>query len=126
LPRCSRPFPPRDYAYTGLIAAYSLAGDVRGALGVRGRMRMAGVSPSVHVFNALIAAAERAGLWERGLELGRELAAARVEPNAVTRQLLGAIGRGGAALVGDAHLAVTALTAAVAAAGSLAMRSGLF
>jgi len=49
-----------------------------------------------------------------------------VEPNAVTRQLLGAIGRGGAALVGDAHLAVTALTAAVAAAGSLAMRSGLF
>jgi len=119
-------WPPRDYAYTGLIAAYSLAGDVRGALGVRGRMRMAGVSPSVHVFNALIAAAERAGLWERGLELGRELAAARVEPNAVTRQLLGAIGRGGAALVGDAHLAVTALTAAVAAAGSLAMRSGLF
>ena len=63
---------------------------------------------------------------DKGLELGREMALTGVEPNAVTRQLLSAIGRGGAACVGDAHLAVTALTAAVAAAGSLAMRSGLF
>ncbi len=60
------------------------------------------------------------------MELGRELALSGIEANTFTRQLLSAIGRGGAALVGDAHLAVTALTAAVAAAGSLAMRSGLF
>ena len=63
---------------------------------------------------------------DKGLELGREMALTGVEANVVTRQLLSAIGRGGAACIGDAHLAVTALTAAVAAAGSLAMRSGLF
>ncbi|KAK9827398.1 hypothetical protein WJX81_006751 [Elliptochloris bilobata] len=116
----------RDYAFCGLVAAHSLAGDARAALGVRGRMRAAGVLPSVHVYNALIAACERAHLWDKGLELGRELTLSGLEPNTVTRQLLSAIGRGGVACVGDAHLAVTALTAAVAAAGSLAMRSGLF
>ena len=56
-------YPARDYAFCGLIAAYSQAGDVRGALGVRSRMRAASASPSVHVYNALIAACERAHMW---------------------------------------------------------------
>ena len=56
-------WPARDYAFCGLIAAYSQAGDARGALGVRGRMRAASAPPSVHVYNALIAACERAHMW---------------------------------------------------------------
>lgn len=35
-------FRPRDYAYCGLIAAYSLAGDTDRALGVRRRVRQVG------------------------------------------------------------------------------------
>ena len=56
-------YPARDYAFCGLIAAHSQAGDVRGALGVRSRMRAASAQPSVHVYNALIAACERAHMW---------------------------------------------------------------
>lgn len=54
---------PRDYAYCGLIAAYSMKGDWRGALRVRQVMRRNGVPLTVHVYNALLAACERAQQW---------------------------------------------------------------
>ncbi len=52
---------PRDYAWCGLIAGYSLAGDVDAALAVRRRVRQKGGTVSVHVYNALLAACERDG-----------------------------------------------------------------
>lgn len=60
---------PRDFAYCGLIAAYSLAGQHDRALSVRGRARTEGLQPSVHVYNASLAVCERVGNVELALEL---------------------------------------------------------
>ena len=65
------------------MAACSLAGDVRSALGVASRMAAAGVAPSVHSYNALIAATERASAWDAGLKLRDAMAADGIAPNQV-------------------------------------------
>lgn len=49
-----------------------------------------------------------------------------VEPNTMTRQLLLDIGRGGTSAVADQQVAAAALSAAVAAAGSMMIRAGAF
>jgi pentatricopeptide repeat protein len=118
--------PPRDYAWVALIAAHSVAGDVRSALGVRDRMAAAGVAPTVHVFNALLAACERAQRWEAAVSIQAAMAAAGVPGDALTARLLAAVGRGGVSAVEDQQLAAAALSAALAAAGGLIMRAGFF
>ncbi len=63
---------PRDYAYCGLITAYSMAGDTDAALAVRRRMQRDGHvagNASVHVYNALLAACERGARFDTALEL---------------------------------------------------------
>eukprot|EP00798_Chlamydomonas_sp_ICE-L_P012469 gene12469-15676_t len=107
---------PRDYAYCGLIASHSLAGDTKSALGVRQRMLREGNSLTVHVYNALIAACERGGMYEQALELHRLMQREGLEPNLVTQQLMTVVGRRGGASV----------EAAFAAAGSIVIKRGLF
>ena len=48
-------------------------------------MAAAGAAPSVHVYNALIAAAERAGQFDAGLALHAAMAADGVAPDTTTR-----------------------------------------
>jgi pentatricopeptide repeat protein len=122
----ARGFRPRDYAYCGLIAAYSLGGDCASALAVRGRMAQDGAQATVHVYNALVAACERAGQFDRALELLRDMKREGLAPNGVTQQLMAAIGRKGAASVETQQLTAAAMSAALAAAGSLLIRAGAF
>jgi pentatricopeptide repeat protein len=131
---------PRDYAWCGLVAAHSLAGDWRAALRVReraaaeaagapgtdGAPAAAVAVPSVHLFNALLAAADRARQYERAVSLWAEMRAAGVAPNAATRALLEGVARGGVRAVEGQQAAVAALTAAVAAAGTVMIRAGVF
>jgi hypothetical protein len=49
-----------------------------------------------------------------------------VEPNALTQQLATEIGRKGAATVEGQQITAAALSAAMAAAGTLLIRSGVF
>lgn len=79
------------------MAACSLAGDVRSALGVPARMAAAGVAPSVHSYNALIAATERASAWDAGLKLRDAMAADGIAPN----QVHTVVGRGVACMLLD-------------------------
>lgn len=118
--------PPRDYAWVGLIAAHSVSGDWRAALGVRDRMAAAGARPTVHVFNALLAACERAAQWEAAVAVQAGMASAGVTGDALTARLLAAVGRGGVSAVEDQQFAAAALSAALAAAGGLIMRAGFF
>ena len=118
--------PPRDYAWCGLIAAHSVAGDWRAALGVRDRMAALGVRPTVHVYNALLAACERGQQWDRAVAIQGEMAGDGVAGDSLTARLLAAVGRGGVSAVEDTQLAVAALSAALAAAGGLLIRAGLF
>jgi pentatricopeptide repeat protein len=117
---------PGEYAYCGLIAAYSLAGDAAAALRVRGRMTKAGCQPGAHTYNALIAAADRAAMFDKALDFLRSMKREGVEANALTQQLAADIGRKGAATVEGQQLTAAALSAAMAAAGTLLMRSGVF
>lgn len=119
-------FRPRDYAYCGLIAGYSMAGNWQAALRVRQRMRRDRVHVSVHVYNALIAACERCGQLEKALELFHSMQRERLEGNAVTQQLMASIGKKGAASVEGQQVAAAALTAVMAAAGTMLVRTGIF
>ena len=117
---------PRDYAYCGLVVAHSTAGDLRSALGARARMEAAGLTPSVYVFNALLAACERARAWDAAVGVQAAMRRAGVRGDDATARLLQAVGRGGVESVEDTQRAAAALAAALAAAGGLLMRAGLF
>lgn len=117
---------PQDYAYCGIIAAHSLRGDWRAALRVKNRAVSAGVAPSVHLYNALIAACDRAKQYDKAMELGQEMVTAGVLPNSVTQELLDGVCRGGVAAIENQQAAIAALSAAVAAAGTVMMRAGVF
>ncbi|KAK9814061.1 hypothetical protein WJX72_000168 [[Myrmecia] bisecta] len=116
----------RDYAYCGLIAAHSMKGNWQAALRIRQRMKRCGAHVTVHVYNALIAACERASQWDKGLELQRCMKREGVLPNAVTAQLLQNVGKKGIESVEGQQVAISALSAAVAAAGTVLIRSGVF
>ena len=89
-------------------------------------MRAMRAPMTVHVWNALIAACERAGQFERALEMYREMVRAGVEPNNVTQSLMSGVGQKGVEAVDSQQAAIAALSAAVAAAGTVLMRSGIF
>ncbi len=89
-------------------------------------MRRDNAPATIHIYNALIAACERAGQFERALELLRTLKREGLEPNGVTLQLMGSIGQKGVQSVEGQQLTAAALSAAVAAAGTLLMRTGVF
>jgi len=117
---------PSGYAYVALISAHSLAGDFRSALGVKSRVAAAGVPMSVHLYNGLIAAAERAGAWEAGIKLREAMAADGIAPNTMTNQLMAQLSQGGVSFVETQQVAVAALSAAVAAAGTALVSAGAF
>jgi pentatricopeptide repeat protein len=121
-------YTPGPFAYCGLISGYSLGNDPVSAQRVRTRIvRKHGPgSVSVHVYNALLAAADRAGAYDKALELLRCMRREGVEGNALTQQLAAEVGRKGAVEVEGQQLTAAALSAAMAAAGTLLMRSGVF
>ncbi len=80
----------------------------------------------MHSYNALVAACERAGQYDKALELLREMKREMLAPNAVTHQLMVAIGKKGAASVETQQITAAAMSAALAAAGSLLIRAGAF
>jgi pentatricopeptide repeat protein len=117
---------PQDYAYCGIVAAYSLRGNWKAALKVKERAAAEGVPPSVHLFNALIAACDRARQYDKAIELGQDMVAVGITPNSVTQELLDGVCKGGVAAIENQQAAIAALSAAVAAAGTVMMRAGMF
>jgi pentatricopeptide repeat protein len=81
---------------------------------------------TVHVYNALIAACDRAGQYERAIKLSQEMESYGVEPNNVTKQLLEGVCKEGVRAVESQQAMAAALSAAVAAAGTVLMRVGMF
>ncbi|KAG7669362.1 hypothetical protein Ndes2437B_g05514 [Nannochloris sp. 'desiccata'] len=117
---------PQDYAYCGIVAAYSLRGNWKAALKVKDRAAAEGVPPSVHLFNALIAACDRARQYDKAIELGQDMVTAGITPNSVTQELLEGVCNSGVAAIENQQAAIAALSAAVAAAGTVMMRAGMF
>lgn len=103
-----------------------MQGNWKAALRVKQRMHLAGLTPTVHVYNALIAACERAQQFDVGVLLSKEMRRNGVEPNSMTMTLMQGLGSKGVAQVEKQQVAAAALSAAVAAAGHLAMRTGMW
>ena len=59
------------------------------------------------------------------MHLHRAMKMEGVVPNQMTMTLLASVGKGGVSAVEDQQIATAALTAAVAAAGSIIIKSGL-
>ena len=104
----------------------SMDGDWRGALSVRQRILKAGVPLTVHIYNALLAAAECSSKYDAALQLQREMRRHNIQGNALTGQLLQSVGRRGVEMIDGLQVTTAALSAAVAAAGTLLVRSGVF
>lgn len=119
-------FKPRDYAYCGLIAAYGLSGDWQGVQRVKNTIRREGYRMTVHVYNALLAACERCGKYDEALELLAGMKRRGVEPNGLTHHLMGSVGKKGAATVEHQQITAAAMSAALAAAGTILIRTGVF
>ncbi|GAX83171.1 hypothetical protein CEUSTIGMA_g10597.t1 [Chlamydomonas eustigma] len=120
-------FKPRDYAWCGLIAAYSLTRDIESALAVQRRIKQEGGTSSVHVYNALLAACERDGQKpEVALSLINAMTKEGIKPNALTQRLMGSVGRQGVEVVEGQQAALAAISAAVAAAGGILIHKGVF
>ena len=119
-------FKPQDFAFCGLIAAYSFKGDWHAALNVQIRAEQLGIAPSVHMYNALIAACDRAHQYDRAISLSNEMLKRGVIANGVTRDLISTVCKEGVRAVENQQAAVAALSAAVAAAGTVMMRAGMF
>ena len=81
---------------------------------------------TVHVYNALIAACEHAQQFDAGVSLSKEMRRNGIEPDHITGQLMHNLSSGGIAQIEKQQVAAAALSAAVAAAGSLVMRVGMW
>ena len=103
-----------------------MQGNWRGALRVKHRMKQAGLTPTVHVYNALIAACERAQQLDAGIDMTKDMRQEGIEPNNMTMTLMQGLGSKGVALIEKQQVAAAALSAAVAAAGHLVMRTGMW
>ena len=126
---------PNDYTFTALIAAHGAAARataggreaaayLRRARAVRDRMRQQGVSPSVHTFNAWIAAAEAARDDECALHEFRAMQHAGVAPNAHTRQLMAVVTRRGTEQIETQQGQLTAISAVAAALAAALIQRG--
>ena len=129
---------PNDYVFTALAAAHGgearraeeggrrweARGCVDKALAVEKLAASAGVRPSVHLYNALIAACEGAGAFDRGMGVASRMRLARVQPNNATRQLLAVVGRKGGEKVDAQQEVLTSLSVAGAALAALLIQRG--
>ena len=80
----------------------------------------------MHVYNALLAACERAGYVSEALHLLEAMKGDGVQPNGLTQKLMTAVGKAGVESVEGQQAALAAISAAVAAAGSLLIHRGVF
>ena len=117
---------PNDYTFTALISAHGAAARTattaaealacaRAARGVRDRMKLYGLVPSIHVFNACLSACEAARDDSAALVVYQELADQGVAPNQATRRLMAIVGKRGVDSVNAAQSSLTAISALGAA-----------
>ena len=123
---CRRGFDPTDYAYAARIKAYAKNNLWRESVSILREVENTGMEPSVHVYNATIYACEIAKKWELALTLYSRMEEKGIKPNNVTKALLSKICDEGIESFEDKQRQAATLSAIVAAAGALAIRTGVF
>ena len=145
-------FAPRDYAYAARIKAYAKAGDWRRAVGLlraaetgaaapgavggaggaggvgrEGREDVCTCEPTVHMYNAALLACDAADQFEVAIALHDRMRAkgGRCTPNATTKRIIRRVCDKAIEQVEDKQRQAAAISAVAAAAGAIAMRSGM-
>lgn len=124
---CLKGFSPSDYAYAARIKAYAKKGLWRESVAILREVEEQGkLPPSVHVYNATLYACEITQKWELALKLYARMEEKGIEPNRVTKQLMAKICNSGIEIYEEKQRQTAALAAIGAAAGALAIRTGVF
>lgn len=112
---------PNDYTFSGLIMATVGA---RRVTEIRQLMAEHGVSDTVHTYNALIAAYDRSGAYDKALGAFTQMKLAGIAPNKATLQMMSLVGERGVSRIEAAQTNLAAFSAAAAALGAALMRAG--
>lgn len=83
-----------------------------------------GVTDTVHTYNALIAAFDRCGAYDKALALFMQMQVAGIAPNKATLQMMSIVGERGVSRIEAAQNNLAAFSAAAAAIGAALIRSG--
>lgn len=119
-------FVPTDYAYAARIKAYAKRGMWRESVGILREVENKGMEPSVHIYNAVLQACFVTKKWELALKLFDRMRDKEIEPNRVTKVLLNRICHEGIESFEDKQRQAATISAIAAAAGALAIRSGIW
>ena len=122
----SEGYHPKDYAFCGLLASYTVSGHVKAAFDVETRAKESGITESVHLYNGLLAACDRFHKYEKALALLEEMKRLGIKGNSITKTLAVSVCADGMRSIENQQAAFTALSAIVAAAGSVMIRAGVF
>ena len=124
---CEKGFAPSDYAYAARIKAYAKNNLWRESVAIlREVEEQEGMEPSVHIYNATLYACEITQKWELALKLYARMEDKGIEPNRVTKALIAKICNEGIEIYEEKQRQTAAVAAIGAAAGALAIRTGLF
>ena len=85
-----------------------------------------GMEPSVHIYNAVLQACFVTKKWELALKLFDRMRDKEIEPNRVTKVLLNRICHEGIESFEDKQRQAATISAIAAAAGALAIRTGIW
>lgn len=83
-----------------------------------------GVAETVHTFNALIAAYDRCGAYEKALETFKQMKAEGIAPNRVTLQMMSLVGERGVSQIEAVQTNLAAFSAAAGVLGAALIRAG--
>ncbi|QDZ24823.1 hypothetical protein A3770_14p73410 [Chloropicon primus] len=120
-------FVPTDYAYAGRIKAYAKNNMWRECVLILKEVEEEqGIQPSVHIYNAVLQACFVTKKWELALKLFARMEEKGIEPNRATKALLSKICHDGIESCEDKQRQAVLASAIAAAAGALAIRTGVF
>eukprot|EP00889_Picochlorum_renovo_P000281 jgi/Picre1/27311/NNA_000280.t1 len=130
---------PDQVTYETMIAGYGIAGNAQKAEYFFSLLEQEGMSPQImristtsrleansHLYNALIACCDRFHKYEKAIAFLQEMKDKNIKGNSMTQSLKVTICTAGVRSVESQQAAITAISAAVAAAGSIMIRAGVF
>ena len=116
---------PDDYTFVGLMLAPASAGDLNQCMEIKRFMEVKhGVTPTVHVWNECIRAADKSDRYETAVQVYQDMVQCGIEPNYMTRELLEKVGKNGVEYYEDKQIAASFGTLVASLVGVAGMMAG--
>ena len=115
---------PDDYTFVGLMVAPASRGDFASCLDIKERMGALNVTPTVHIYNELIRAADISKNYELALQIYQMMVNNGIQPNATTRNLVHGVGKKGVEFYEDQQTAANFASLVAGLVGVAGMMAG--